>query len=94
MDEPTRGIDLGAKEEIFKAMRKLADEGMGILLVSSDLDEVVNHSDRVAVMARGALVTTLGSPIEVKDILEMSFGVEPVQNHDGLAHSSSTGGQR
>lgn len=94
LDEPTRGIDLGAKEEIFKAMRKLADEGMGILLVSSDLDEVVNHSDRVAVMARGALVTTLGSPIEVKDILEMSFGVEPVQNHDGLAHSSSTGDQR
>lgn len=87
LDEPTRGIDLGAKEEIFGAMRRLADEGMGVLLVSSDLDEVVNHSDRVAVMARGTIVAVLDSPVEVKDILEMSFEVEPL---DELAQRPQT----
>jgi ABC-type sugar transport system ATPase subunit len=76
LDEPTRGIDLGAKEEIFAAIRALADEGMGILLVSSDLEEVALHSDRVAVMARGQIVATLDSPVTVKDILETAFGVE------------------
>ena len=76
LDEPTRGIDLGAKEEIFAAIRALADEGMGILLVSSDLEEVALHSDRVAVMARGHIVATLDSPVTVKDILETAFGVE------------------
>lgn len=89
LDEPTRGIDLGAKEEIFTAMRKLADEGMGILLVSSDLDEVVNHSDRVAVMARGSIVATLDSPVEVKDILETSFGVESVKDSTQPAQSGA-----
>jgi len=76
LDEPTRGIDLGAKEEVFKSMRVLADQGMGVLLVSSDLDEIVNHSDRVAVMARGSIITTLDTPVTVKEILEIAFGVE------------------
>lgn len=76
LDEPTRGIDLGAKEEIFAAIRSLADEGMGILLVSSDLEEVALHCDKVAVMARGQIVATLTSPVTVKDILETAFGVE------------------
>lgn len=75
LDEPTRGIDLGAKEEIFGAIRSLAEQGIGIILVSSDLDEVVNHCDRVAVMARGRIVTTLMSPVTVKDILENAFNV-------------------
>ena len=43
LDEPTRGIDLGAKQEIFQAIRRLSDEGMGVILISSDLEEVVEH---------------------------------------------------
>jgi ABC-type sugar transport system ATPase subunit len=49
-DEPTRGIDIGAKTEIYAIMNKLAKEGMGIIMVSSEMPEVLNISDRIAVM--------------------------------------------
>jgi rhamnose transport system ATP-binding protein len=53
MDEPTRGIDVGAKAEIHQLMRKLAGEGMAILMISSELPEVLGMSDRVLVMGGG-----------------------------------------
>lgn len=53
MDEPTRGIDVGAKAEIHQLMRKLAGEGMAILMISSELSEVLGMSDRVLVMSAG-----------------------------------------
>ncbi len=55
MDEPSRGIDIGAKAEVFRTMRKLAAEGLGILFVTSDLDEVRALSDRILVMANGRI---------------------------------------
>ena len=55
MDEPTRGIDVNAKSEIFGIMNELAKEGMGILFASSELKEIMALSDRVLVMARGRL---------------------------------------
>jgi erythritol transport system ATP-binding protein len=55
MDEPSRGIDVGAKADVFLTMRKLAAEGLGILFVTSDLDEVMALSDRIAVMSNGRL---------------------------------------
>lgn len=55
MDEPSRGIDIGAKAEVFRTMRALAAEGLGILFVTSDLDEVMALSDRILVMAEGRL---------------------------------------
>ena len=55
MDEPTRGIDLGAKSDIFVIMKDLAERGMGILFTSSELKEVVAMADRALVMARGRL---------------------------------------
>lgn len=55
MDEPSRGIDIGAKAEVFRTMRKLAADGMGILFVTSDLDEVLALSDRILVMADGRI---------------------------------------
>ena len=54
-DEPTRGIDVGAKAEIYKLMRSLADRGVAIMMISSDMEEVLNVSDRIAVMCEGAL---------------------------------------
>jgi ABC-type sugar transport system ATPase subunit len=54
-DEPTRGVDVGAKAEIHRLMRRLADEGKGVLMISSDLPEVLAMSDRVLVMRRGRL---------------------------------------
>jgi ribose transport system ATP-binding protein len=50
LDEPTRGIDVGAKAEIYRHMAALAAEGITILMVSSDMEEVIGMSDRVAVM--------------------------------------------
>lgn len=54
-DEPTRGIDVGAKAEIYALMRDLADSGTGILMISSDLEEVIGVSDRIAVMCEGRI---------------------------------------
>ena len=56
LDEPTRGVDVGAKEEVHRLIRELADGGMAILLASSDLTEVLDLSDRVLVMRAGRLV--------------------------------------
>ena len=55
VDEPTRGIDVGTKQEIHKLLRGLADQGRGILVISSDLPEALRISDRIAVMRRDSL---------------------------------------
>ena len=59
LDEPTRGVDVGAKAEIYALMDDLARQGMGILMISSDLEEVLGISDRVAVMHQGHITGTL-----------------------------------
>ena len=58
-DEPTRGIDVGAKSEIYELMRKLAGEGVAILMISSDMEEVLGMSDRVVVMHEGRITGIL-----------------------------------
>jgi ribose transport system ATP-binding protein len=59
-DEPTRGIDVGAKAEIYRLMRALADRGVAVMMISSDMEEVLSVSDRIAVMCEGKLVGLLG----------------------------------
>ena len=59
LDEPTRGVDIGAKFDVHALIRELADSGVTILLISSDLPEVLALSDRIGVMRRGNLVATL-----------------------------------
>jgi erythritol transport system ATP-binding protein len=59
MDEPTRGIDIGAKSDVFRLMCDLAREGMAVLFVSSELKEVVAMADRALVMARGRITADL-----------------------------------
>lgn len=54
-DEPTRGIDVGAKAEIYQLMRNLAESGVAIVMISSDMEEVLGESDRIAVMHEGAI---------------------------------------
>jgi ribose transport system ATP-binding protein len=58
-DEPTKGVDIGAKQQIYELMVELAKEGKGILMVSSDMPELISVSDRIAVMREGRLVTTV-----------------------------------
>lgn len=59
-DEPTRGIDVGAKSEIYKLMNQLAAEGKSIIMISSELPELLRMSDRIAVMCEGELTGILG----------------------------------
>lgn len=56
-DEPTRGIDVGAKEEIYNILRSLTEEGKSIIMISSEMEEVINTSDRVLVMSNGQIVS-------------------------------------
>lgn len=58
-DEPTRGIDVGAKYEIYKLMNELSDKGVGIIMISSELPELLGMSDRVALMHEGKMVGVL-----------------------------------
>jgi erythritol transport system ATP-binding protein len=60
LDEPTRGIDVGAKSEIFEIMSRLALEGYGVIFISSELKEVLAMSDRILVMSKGAITGEFG----------------------------------
>jgi ribose transport system ATP-binding protein len=56
LDEPTRGVDVGARADLYAVIRRLADEGIGVLLVSSELPEVLGLADRVLVIREGRAV--------------------------------------
>jgi rhamnose transport system ATP-binding protein len=59
LDEPTQGVDVGSKAEIHRLMQELAERGMAILMISSELPEILGMSDRIAVMVAGTVVTTI-----------------------------------
>jgi ribose transport system ATP-binding protein len=74
-DEPTRGIDVGAKSEIYRLMRSLADAGVAVLMISSDMDEVIGVSDRVAVMHQGRIFGILNrEQCSEENILRLAVG--------------------
>ena len=75
LDEPTRGIDVGAKAEIYKIMRSLADNGAVILMISSDMEEVLNVSDRVAVMHEGRITGVLErAACQEENVMQLAVG--------------------
>jgi ribose transport system ATP-binding protein len=74
-DEPTRGVDVGAKAEIYALMRELAKNGVAILMISSDMEEVLHISDRVAVMHEGVLTGILErSECAEESIMRLAVG--------------------
>ena len=74
-DEPTRGVDVGAKSEIYRLMRELSDHGVGILMISSDMEEVIGVSDRVAVMHEGRIAGFLErGELSEQAILSLAVG--------------------
>jgi ABC-type sugar transport system ATPase subunit len=81
VDEPTRGVDVGAKAELFVALSSLAESGVAIVLVSSELEEVVDHSDRIFVLSRGTLIAELaGKTTTEQQVLKIIFDVEDDEN--------------
>lgn len=75
LDEPTRGVDVGAKEEIYHLMNELASRGMAILFVSSDLEEIRGISDRVLVMHEGQMTGTLSrAEMSEEAIMQLATG--------------------
>ena len=79
LDEPTCGIDIGAKAEVFASICTLADEGMSVIVVSSELEELVANCDRILVMARNRILGEMrASDSSVERILAMIFEVDKV----------------
>jgi ribose transport system ATP-binding protein len=75
LDEPTRGVDVGAKAEIYDLMRHLAEQGVAILMVSSDMEEVLGVSDRVAVMHEGRITGVLTQKeFSEEEIMKLAVG--------------------
>jgi ribose transport system ATP-binding protein len=75
LDEPTRGIDVGAKAEIYRLMRELADGGAVILMISSDMEEILNVSDRIAVMHEGEISGVLErADCKEENVMQLAVG--------------------
>ncbi|HUR45869.1 MAG TPA: sugar ABC transporter ATP-binding protein, partial [Candidatus Saccharimonadales bacterium] len=84
LDEPTRGIDVGAKQEIYRIMEQLAEEGVGILFVSSEMPEILGMSDRIVVMHEGRISGELPhSRFSEEAVMLLATG------RDGLEHTLS-----
>lgn len=74
LDEPTQGVDVGAKAEIHRLIRRYAAEGLSVLLISSDLPEVLGMCDRVGVMREGRLVTVLPGGSSAASVMSAALG--------------------
>ena len=77
LDEPTRGIDVGAKTEIHQLIRDLANAGIGIIVISSELPEIIGLSDRVMVMRESYQMGVLnGKQVTEQNIMQLASGAE------------------
>jgi ribose transport system ATP-binding protein len=75
LDEPTRGIDVGSKSDIYTLLRALADSGVGVLMISSDMEEVIGVCDRIAVMHEGRIAGELERPqFSEQNVLRLAVG--------------------
>jgi len=75
LDEPTRGIDIGAKVEIYRLLDRLATDGVAIVIISSELPEVLGMSDRILVMSEGAIVSEFSREEATREaIMEFATG--------------------
>jgi ribose transport system ATP-binding protein len=87
LDEPTRGIDVGAKAEVQALIDELAGDGLAVLLISSELEELIEGSDRVVVLKEGAVVGHLdGAEVTEERLMHTLAGANPAD--PGLAESN------
>ena len=74
LDEPTQGVDVGAKSEIHKIIRRLAKEGLAVLMISSDLPEILGMADRIAVMRGGTIAAMLPGKTDAHEVMAAALG--------------------
>ena len=85
LDEPTRGVDVGAKKEIYDLMNEFKEEGMGILMVSSEIPELLGMCDRILVMHEGILSGTLNREDATQEnIMRLAVGIKEDNNETGI----------
>jgi ribose transport system ATP-binding protein len=85
-DEPTRGIDVGSKSEIYRLMRGLADSGVAVLMISSDMEEVIGVSDRIVVMREGRIGGFLARPdFSEENVMRLAVGREDLQAAEAVS---------
>jgi len=85
-DEPTRGIDVGSKSEIYKLMRGLADSGVAVLMISSDMEEVIGVSDRIVVMREGRIGGFLARPeFSEENVMRLAVGRHDMQEAEAVS---------
>ena len=86
LNDPTRGIDVGTKQELYRLMRELADQGAAILFYSTDYDELIGCCDRVAIMYDGRIVRELeGAEITETNIVASSLNIDAATSADAAA---------
>ncbi len=84
LNDPTRGIDVGTKQEIYRLLRELADEGAAILFYSTDYDELIGSCDRVAIMYDGRIISELeGDAINEKNIVSAALNISGNESKGG-----------
>jgi rhamnose transport system ATP-binding protein len=74
LEEPTQGVDVGAKEEIHRLVTELADQGTAVLVVTSDLPEALRIADRLVVVRRGTTTVEFGPTARQQDVLAAAAG--------------------
>jgi ribose transport system ATP-binding protein len=74
LDEPTRGVDVGAKSEIYRQLRDLAAAGLGVLVASSELPELIGLCDRIVVMHGGVTVASFDAGVSEETLRHYSLG--------------------
>ena len=88
LNDPTRGIDVGTKQELYRLMRELADQGAAILFYSTDYDELIGCCDRVAIMYDGRIVRELeGDELTETNIIASSLNVHAATSAAGATHA-------
>ena len=70
MDEPTRGIDINAKAEIYKIMKRLVEDGTCIIFFSSEVPEIVEIADRILIMKKGVIAAEFTSGVNKNEIMQ------------------------
>jgi ribose transport system ATP-binding protein len=74
VDEPTRGVDIGAKAKIHNDLRKLAEKGIGVIVISSELPEVLGLSDRIAVFHEGRIAALFQGCVTQEEVMKYATG--------------------